>query len=366
MKTCLSALEIHYLIKELQFLINAKIDKIYHPSKKELILQFHVPNKGRQQLKINEKVIYLTSHKFPAETPSDFCMFLRKKLTNARLRKIRQLEFERIIEFEFEAKDGKYSLFFELFSKGNIILTKNNKILTAAEYQKWKDRIIKPKQDYSYPRKEYNLLKLNQSNIKDLLTKTNKESIVKCLAIDLGLGGIYAEEVCLLANLDKNKKPSKIDQKKLFKTLKQLKNKKLDPRIIYKKKEIQDIVQFELKYYKNLKQKRTPSFNQALDSYFSKEIEITKKAEFEKKLEKIRNIIKKQESQIKELERSEKENKQKAELLYQNYKLINNLLTELKEISKKHNWKEIKEKLKGHKIIKQVIPSEKSIIIELK
>jgi len=46
MKT-LSALEINYLTKELIFLVGAKIDKIYSPRRKELILQLFVPSKGK-------------------------------------------------------------------------------------------------------------------------------------------------------------------------------------------------------------------------------------------------------------------------------------------------------------------------------
>lgn len=257
-------------------------------------------------------------------------------------------------------------MIFELFSKGNIILTKENKILTAIEYQKWASRTIRPQEEYSFPKKEYNLLELTKTDIKDLLNKSEKESIVKCLAIDLGLGGLYAEETCLLADIDKNKRPSEIEITKLFEALKELKNKELDPRIIYENNEIIDIVPFPLLYYKNLKQEKAISFSQALDSYFSKEIETSKKQEFERKLEKIKEIINSQETTIKELEKSEQENKEKAELLYKSYELINRLLTELKEISKKHGWKEIKEKLKGHTVIKEVIPSEKSVVVELK
>ena len=187
-KTQLSSIDIHYIVQELQFLINAKIDKIYNPTKKEILIQFHVPNKGKQQLKINEHSIYLTEHKFPADSPSEFCIYLRKKLTNSRLRKIEQIGFERIISFSFETKEGILQLTTELFSKGNIILTKDNKILIAAEQQKWSSRIIKPKETYIYPTREYNLMELKQAELKNLLTKTNKESIVKSLAIDLGLG----------------------------------------------------------------------------------------------------------------------------------------------------------------------------------
>lgn len=369
MKTQLASLDLHYLIKELQFLINSKLDKIYHPSKKELLLQFHVPGIGKKQLKINAQSIYLTEYKSPAAPPSDLCMFLRKKLNNARLRAIKQLGFERILSFDFQTKTENFSLIFELFSRGNIILTKANKILVAAEYQKWAARTIRPGQTYSYPAKEYNLLELKKPYLTTLLTSTNKESLVKCLALDLGLGGIYSEEACLLANIDKNKKPSKLNSKdleKLFAALKKLQTKKLDPRTVYKAKELIDIVPFELKLYKDLKQEPAKTFSQALDSYFSKQVLLQEKAKFQKQLEKIQEIIQKQKQNIANLKKSELENKEKAELLYQNYKLVSEILQELKKATKKYTWKEIKEKLKGHKLIKEVIPAEKTIIIELK
>ena len=71
-------------------------------------------------------------------------------------------------------------------------------------------------------------------------------------------------------------------------------------------------------------------------------------------------------SNIKRLEKQEKTNKEKGELVYQNYQLIDSILKELKDISKNHSWKEIKDKLKGHKLIKEVISKDKSIVLELK
>ena len=145
MKTQLAALEINYLIKEFQFLLNSKIDKIYVPSKKEIILQLYSQTKGKQQLRITHNALFLTEYKSEIKEPSDYCMFLRKKLNNARVIKITQLEFERIISIEIQAKENKYTLIAELFSTGNILLIKDNKILVASEYQNWKDRTIRPK-----------------------------------------------------------------------------------------------------------------------------------------------------------------------------------------------------------------------------
>ena len=145
-KTQLASLEIHYLIKELQILIDSKIEKIYTPSKNELILNLHSPKIQKQSLYINTpQSIYLTNYHPQAKKPSDFCMFLRKHLNNTRLRKIQQLDSERIIELIFESKDSNYSLIIEMFAQGNIILVKNNFILSAINYQKWKDRTRRPK-----------------------------------------------------------------------------------------------------------------------------------------------------------------------------------------------------------------------------
>ena len=88
MKT-ISSLELNYLVKELQFLVNARVDKIFAPRKKEVIIQLFVSGKGKFSLQIDENSVYLTEHR-PASSPSDFCMILRKKLDNSRLRKIEQ------------------------------------------------------------------------------------------------------------------------------------------------------------------------------------------------------------------------------------------------------------------------------------
>ena len=41
------------------------------------------------------------------------------------------------------------------------------------------------------------------------------------------------------------------------------------------------------------------------------------------------------------------------------------LIEEINKAAKKYSWKEIKEKLKGHKIIKEINPKDKTIVLEL-
>jgi len=364
----ISSLELNYLIKELKFLINSRVDKIYQSGKEELLVQFYVSGKGKKLLKvIIDKAIFLTDMKNEYDEPSNFCMFLRKHLSNSKLKEINQKESERIIELVFEKEEIK-KLIIELFGGGNIILCdKDNIILSALFYHKFKQRSILPKVKYSYPKSKVNLFKLKINELKDLIKKSDRESIVKCLAIELGLGGIYSEEVCLLSKIDKLKKPGHMKEneiKNIFNNINNIKNKKLNPFVIYDKEKIIDFVPFYLEFYKDHTRKEFDTFSKALEFYFNKLIE-KKPSKYEKQLENLKNIIKKQELRIEELKEKKKNERKKAELIYNNYNLIKEIIEKITKASKKHSWKEIKEKLKDHKVIREVDGKEKKIILEI-
>ena len=336
----ISSLDIHYIVNELQILIDAKIDQIYMPDKKELLLQFHIPSKGKRMLRIIAgNCIYLTEKKESHEEPSDFCMFLRKHLGNARLRAISQKESERIIELVFEKKEGIEKLVIELIPPGNILLLdKDDKIISAAEFHKYKDRAIMPKMPYSYPKMPYNLFELELKNLKEILKKSNKESIVKCLAVEFGLGGNHSEELCSLSGVDKNKKPLDLDEKE---------TKLLSENLLV------------------LINKKTDNFSKWVEEESAKgETEI--KSKYEKQLEKLKGIIERQELKLKETQSGIDENSKKAELIYHNYQLISEIINEINKALKKYSWKEIEEKLKGHKVVKEVNAKDKILTLELK
>jgi len=374
MKKNLAALELSYVVKELDVLIDAKLDKIYHPDKKTLLLQFHITGQGKKILRISvPDYTYFTDYKEKSpETPSGFCMVLRKNLEQSRLRAVKQLGSERIIELLFEKKE-KRRLFIELFSPGNIVLCKEDDIIISAlETKKWKDRTIRGGIAYVFPKREINFFDLKKTELKELLKSTEKDSIVTCLAINLGFGGVYAEEVCLLAKIDKKINPKKINEDNLNSLLKAIKNlcsRKINPCSVYDKKNVVDIVPFSLELYKDFEKKDFKSYNEALDNYFTKQVKEEKVDEselrYKKELEKLNKIIDGQKKQIERMQTSIKTNNERAELIYTNYKLIEDIITELKNARQKYSWKEIKEKLKDHKIIKEINEKEGKIILEI-
>jgi len=339
MKKEISALELAYLIKEFQTLRDAKINSIFQPEKREVLLQLFVPGKGKKILRILPNFIYLTTEKTPTEKSHGFCMALRKYLTNARLRKVQQVGSERVIEFYFETKEKKFILITELFSKGNIILcTEKYKILNLIESHTWKDRELKVGLIYTAPKKDINFFDLSISSLKKILQ--SEKSLVKKLASDLGLGGVYAEEICLLTTLDKTQTMIKEkDVATILNTINKLTSKKTEALVVYQGKEIVDVVPFPLKFYEGLETKKFDDYNSALyfvlGTQLKSQLEIQKTAEHEKKITKINNVIKKQEERIEEIQKTIEQTEHKAEALYTHYKLVQEILEELKKARKK-------------------------------
>lgn len=359
-KPQLSALEINYLVKELQFLIGSKVDKIFHPEKRQLILQLHKTGIGKNLLKIQVPEYFcITQNKQATERPSQFCIYLRKKFSNSFLESIEQKGFERIIELKFKTKEKPISLILEFFSTGNIIIVEEGKITSALEYQILKSRKVQTREEYKYPMKEYDFLNLIEKDIERLLQETHRSSVVKALAVDLGLGGVFAEEACFNAKVDKDEKPKDVKKlNELFDALLELLKKKVTPMKID-----DEIIPFELNSRKGEKI-GLKTLNEAIDGFtkveISKEQQLFDKSYLEK-LKKVENIIRSQEATVKKLSKKEQESKDKGDLIYANFQTVKEIL----DLLKGGELKEIIQKLKQEKKIKDFNLKEKTITVDV-
>jgi len=362
----ISALDLHYLVKELQQLISAKVDKIYQPEKTVIIIRFHIPNTGKKILRIDlPSHMFLTDFKGEIpEQPSGFCQMLRKNLGNSRVREIKQLGFERITKFVLETKEGKFHLYIELFSQGNLILTTEDDMIKGAVVtKKWKDRTIRGNIKYEYPKRDVDFNMVNKEDFQKVIKESDKENIVKILALEFGLGGLYAEELCMRANVDKAKKelgPEELNS--LYKEAEKLRDDKLSA-MQYEK----TITPIKLVSKKDGKAYAT--FSDVLDKVLTSEVQQDQQdkqdAVRNKELNRLEKVIAKQEETMKKLEKSIELNHKKGEILFEHYQVVSEILTELKKAQMKFSWKEIKERLKGHKIIKEIHEKNKEIVIEI-
>jgi predicted ribosome quality control (RQC) complex YloA/Tae2 family protein len=352
MKTEITSLDLHFLARELQAIVGSKVDKIYEQEddKKDFLFTFHKSGYGKAMLRIKlPGIIYLTENKaaFP-ETPPGFCVFLRKHLGNSKVSEVKQKGFERILEIVFETKEGRRTLVCELFSKGNMILIDEElKIKGLLESQNWEARTIRGGTKYQYPPAQTETPKLTMAEFEKIITSTPFDSIVKTFAIELGLGGFYAEELCTRIGVAKEKK--RLSYEELQKAFLEI-NKMIRSDIKA------NLTQGEILPFETDKtpDKTFDSFNQSLDYVLSEKIdsatEIKEAKEKRTKEKKITTVIEKQETRLKELEQSVADNQKKGELIYEHYSDVKDILQSINSDRKKMNWEELKKKYKNIQI----------------
>jgi predicted ribosome quality control (RQC) complex YloA/Tae2 family protein len=376
MKQELSSLELHHVVAELQVLVGGRIDKIYQPEKDELLLQIYKQGQGKRVLRVLPgRFIYLASGKQDSpQKPFGYAIFLRKHLNGANVQAISQVGSERIVKIIFETrrqgKETAFHFYIELFGKGNAILCdQKDVILSPLETQEWKDRIVRAKTPYLFPKQKADWRTIDASGLAALLASSSQDSLVKTLASDLGFGGAYAEEACLLSGVAKDKKPgilSPAERAKVFDAVKALRSHEAEPCVV---DDAADILPFPLGRYGGMPLKAFATYNEALDSVLTAHTAEAKRAEKRKEGGKARSkaqaIIDAQTKQLERMEKEAAECQRAGELIYEHYHLVEEILRELKAARERHSWKEIKEKLKGHALVKDVDEKLGTVTVEL-
>ncbi len=342
MKEELSSLDISILLDETQTIVDGYIEKIYQTSANEILVRIRTKKEKIKLLIHSGKYVCITKREIKTpKTPTSFAMTLRKYLTNKRITGVSQHDFDRIVEFEI----GKYSLVVELFSKGNIILLEDSKIVIPLSYQKWAHRTIKSKTDYVYPPSKVDVRALSFEEFKKIVKKTKKD-IVRTLALDLNLGGLCSEEICLNAGVDKNKK--NVDEKdirRIYDALSNLMKKGKEASIVFEDNKMIDVIPIQFQTYKKYVQKKYSSFNDAVNDFFYEKEDIMKRekglSKYNETMERYERERKQQENARKKFEKGIIENKKKGDLIYENYLLIDKILQNVKEDLKR--FKEVVE-----------------------
>ncbi|HIH37594.1 NFACT family protein [Candidatus Woesearchaeota archaeon] len=374
MKKHLTGVELHFVIEEISCLIGAKVAAVFQPYQDDFLLQLFKGEKYLLRIKL-PGYLYLTE--FKQQNPSKpfaFCMALRKYLESTILEEIKQQGVERTVTFRFRGKEGMIFLIVELFSKGNLILCREDmSIIRLWTQLSVSSRELRAGQLYAYPEQRTSPFGISKEDFMDKVKGSSKDTAVTMLAIDFGLGGVYAEEVCSRSGIEKNHAPRMIDDEQLqglFVSLEQvLSQKSLGILVKEEGGKIIDIVPFDLKTYAEQELQLYSTYNEALDAGVSElllaDAEEKSHSGYDTKVARLTRIIAEQEEHIKELEEKATEDQRKGELIYEHYEELNKLLADIQKIEKDHSWQEIKKKVEGHKNIKAVDPKMKVFVLEL-
>ncbi|NMX21874.1 fibronectin-binding domain-containing protein [ANME-1 cluster archaeon GoMg4] len=339
MKESMSSVDIAAIVTELQELIGARLVKAYQQGKDEIRLKLHQKEIGSLDLIIEAgRRIHLTKYKRPSpRMPSNFAMYIRKHLGGGRIAQIRQLDFDRIVEITVERWDKKIRLIAELLPRGNLVLVdENGDIMLPLRRKSFSTREIKVRTKYERPPSREN--PLITSELERTLTNlckstTQDKDVVRVLASSLSLGGLYAEEVCEKAGVDKNKKANELTEtelKSIYGTVRTLlepilsqDKSQLKAHIVLEAEEKVDVLPFELNTYKTREKEFFTSFNDAADEFFTMQIaeavEEQAKTEHEKGISKYERVLNEQLDALQKFERKEAEWIKKGELIYARY-----------------------------------------------
>ena len=275
-----------------QYIIGSKVEKIYQPSKCELVFVLRT-RAGAYRLYMSAQAIspriHLTSYnpENPAQPPM-LCMLFRKRLVGATLKSITQISCDRVLVLHFDATNEigdrqLLKLYIEIMAqRSNIVLTDENDIIIDAvkrlDETKSTYREILPGGKYLLPpsQNKVNLLETSGGEIVPLIAENKNQRLSSAiLGTVLGVSPIVCREIAysvagddietgLLTVLDKERLAQKLDE---------IRSKAvsgdISPQIVFDADgKPLDFTFFDIKQYGNtLEIKKYESFSELLDFF---------------------------------------------------------------------------------------------------
>ena len=182
---------LHKITQELSVAIGCHVDKIYQPSRDELVLTLRKKGFAERLLitaKSGNARLHFTANKYEnPENPPMFCMLMRKYLNAARLVDIIQPELERVAVLLFSSSNEmgdivEIKLVCELIgNKANIILVnENGRIIDSLRHSDVESggRLILPNAVYEFPEAQNKLNPLT-TELSVIIKKAEETSYLK-------------------------------------------------------------------------------------------------------------------------------------------------------------------------------------------
>ncbi|MBI5228743.1 NFACT family protein [Candidatus Micrarchaeota archaeon] len=342
----MSNLDYYLLVSELQHLVGARLNKVYELSTGRFRLKFHKTIEFNLIVDLGKRM-HLT--KFIEESPKQppsFVMLLRKYLENAILKRVEQLNFDRVVVFSFE-KNGNYSLVFEMLEEGNVILCDcSYSIIQPYKKEDFSARRIRPREKYLPPPvSKKKPFELQENDLVEL-----KGKLVPALSKTVSISPFYLEEACARAGLKFDADPTKLAESgkaNLVQQIRALVNQKPAPTVYYEGSIPVAYSPFPLSKLSRLSARKALSFSEALDEYYRAKPLTAGKPKvmnYEDKLKKLEFSLAEQSNALALFEKQAIESRKKGDFIYGRYQLVEELLEKAMDLKKKKVSKEVIER----------------------
>jgi len=367
----LTSVDLAALVTELNRYEGAKVDKVYLYGDDLLRFKMRDFDRGRVELLVevgDTKRAHVTDPDRVPDAPGrppNFAKMLRNRLSGADFAGVEQFEFDRILTFSFERGDEDTQVVAELFGQGNVaVLDETGEVVRSLETVRLKSRTVAPGAQYDFPASRVNPLSVSYDAFVRQMDDSDTD-VVRTLATQLNLGGLYAEEVCTRAGVEKTTPIDEAGDEE-YRALHdaiddirtQLRTGDFDPRVYEDEGAVVDATPFPLEEHarEGLDSETADTFTEAVDEYFhrleraddddSAEAAASSRPDFEAEIAKQKRIIDQQEGAIGKFEEQAETERHRAELLYANYDLVDELISTVRAArSNDVAWDEIRETL---------------------
>ncbi|MBI0584440.1 MAG: NFACT family protein [Methanomassiliicoccus sp.] len=351
MKEEMSAFDVLAMTGEMQSLIGGYLDKVFHWDVKNVLLRINTQGQGKKELVLQGmRWLYLAPEKPDVpDMPSQFAVNLRKYLTNTRIVAVRQQEFDRIVELELEKGPNQYRLIIELFGDGNLVLVSGGKILNAIHSRKWRHREVRPGLEYSFPPSRFNPLQMDEASFRKAFLASTSDA-VRTLATAINVGGQYAEDTCLRASVEKDRKAKSLSSEeigRLYEALSLLLKEAasgLRPREIMEEGKPVDVTPVPLIQYAGREVREHATFSDAIHSYVVNRVPVAGEKE-DPEVQRLQRQLDQQRTAVERQLAEAQDFAQQAEAIYSDYMGTDELLKKLKTATEGLNWERTTEVL---------------------
>jgi len=186
--------------------VGSRVDRVYQPARDRILLRLRRKGAGRLDLLFELGRFVTLTRRPPAnpDQPSMLAQTLRTQLENARVTGLRQVGFDRLLRLDLERGDGPRALVLELFGDGNLVLLDGaGTILLPMRAGEFSARRVRKGEPYVPPPGSAHPFGLDAAGLSSAAAAGRSKDLVRFLALDLGFGPLWAEELCLRANVEK-------------------------------------------------------------------------------------------------------------------------------------------------------------------
>lgn len=385
MKSRFSTLDLMAILPQLSSMLGMRVSQIYDIDHKTYLIKLSRTATEAKTLETDKKVlliesgirIHSTEYDWPKTTaPSGFTMKLRKHLKNKRLEKISQLGVDRVVDLQFGTNEAAYHIILELYDRGNIVIT---------DYQYTILNILRPRKAGTdddvklvvrgkYPiesaKQQTNLIKITESYLSEIFSKVKENEPLKKILNPHFIYGSVLIEHCLIEvgfegnarvrdgikNVGEVVEAIQLANDTMFNISNVGKGyilQKVSKRLDESEEDVityQEFHPFLFNQHKNLKNDNTvvelDYFDKAVDTFFSsvegQKID-AKALQMEKAvLKKVDNIRKDHQNRVEALEKLQKFDKQKANLIQLNSDAVDRALLVIRSaIASQMSWEDI-------------------------